>query len=123
MLTKQIHIRLNDKIYHSLTDYSTVTNKPVQDCVTEALVLMLDDRNKEEQKNGRFTFIDLFAGIGGMRLAFESCGGQCVFSSEWDRYCQKTSIRFASLITCRQRSLQVVLAPRKTSFLDGQDRL
>ena len=89
-LTKQIHIRLNDKIYNSLADYSTVTNKPVQDCVTEALVLMLDERNRGEQKDGRFTFIDLFAGIGGMRLAFESCGGQCVFSSEWDRYCQKT---------------------------------
>lgn len=37
-----------------------------------------------------FTFVDLFAGIGGMRLAFEAAGGRCVFSSEWDRYCQKT---------------------------------
>lgn len=35
-------------------------------------------------------FIDLFAGIGGMRLAFESTGASCVFSSEWDRYAQKT---------------------------------
>ena len=32
-------------------------------------------------------FIDLFAGIGGMRMAFEANGGECVFSSEWDRYC------------------------------------
>ena len=31
-----------------------------------------------------FTFIDLFAGIGGMRLGFEAAGGQCVFSSDWD---------------------------------------
>lgn len=37
-----------------------------------------------------FNFIDLFAGIGGMRLAFESTGGVCVFSSEWDKYAQKT---------------------------------
>jgi DNA (cytosine-5)-methyltransferase 1 len=37
-----------------------------------------------------FRFIDLFAGIGGMRLAFEAAGGQCVFSSEWDKYAQKT---------------------------------
>lgn len=35
-------------------------------------------------------FIDLFAGIGGMRLAFESQGAECVFSSEWDKYAQKT---------------------------------
>lgn len=37
-----------------------------------------------------FTFIDLFAGIGGMRLGFESAGGRCVFTSEWDAWCQKT---------------------------------
>ncbi|MEP6714614.1 MAG: DNA (cytosine-5-)-methyltransferase [Terriglobia bacterium] len=38
----------------------------------------------------RFTFIDLFAGIGGMRLGFEAVGGDCVFTSEWDTYCHKT---------------------------------
>ena len=32
-----------------------------------------------------FTFIDLFAGIGGIRLGFESVGGKCVFSSEFDK--------------------------------------
>ena len=37
-----------------------------------------------------FTFIDLFAGIGGIRQAFTQLGGQCVFSSEWDSYAQKT---------------------------------
>jgi len=37
-----------------------------------------------------FKFIDLFAGIGGMRLAFESAGAKCVFSSEWDKYAQRT---------------------------------
>ena len=35
-------------------------------------------------------FIDLFAGIGGMRLAFESAGGKCVFTSEWDKHAQQT---------------------------------
>ena len=37
-----------------------------------------------------FTFIDLFAGIGGMRLGFEPLGGRCVFSSEWNRFAQQT---------------------------------
>lgn len=37
-----------------------------------------------------FRFIDLFAGIGGIRIAFEENGGTCVFSSEWDTFCQKS---------------------------------
>jgi DNA (cytosine-5)-methyltransferase 1 len=40
--------------------------------------------------NPRFKFIDLFAGIGGFRLAFQSLGGHCVFSSEWNNYAKKT---------------------------------
>lgn len=40
--------------------------------------------------NYSFTFIDLFAGIGGFRLAMQSLGGKCVFSSEWDKDAQKT---------------------------------
>ncbi|MAL88736.1 MAG: DNA (cytosine-5-)-methyltransferase [Brevundimonas sp.] len=37
-----------------------------------------------------FTFIDLFAGIGGLRRGFEAIGGRCVFTSEWDKYSQQT---------------------------------
>ena len=40
--------------------------------------------------NADFKFIDLFAGIGGIRLAFEAIGGECVFTSEWDSYAQRT---------------------------------
>ena len=39
---------------------------------------------------GQFRFIDLFAGIGGLRLGFEAVGGRCVFTSEWDRACRVT---------------------------------
>lgn len=40
--------------------------------------------------NPKFQFIDLFAGIGGIRLAFQNLGGKCVFTSEWDNYSKKT---------------------------------
>lgn len=40
--------------------------------------------------NPKFEFIDLFAGIGGIRLAFQNLGGKCVFTSEWDTYSKKT---------------------------------
>jgi DNA (cytosine-5)-methyltransferase 1 len=39
---------------------------------------------------GKYTLIDLFAGIGGIRLPFNELGYKCVFSSEWDKYAQKT---------------------------------
>jgi DNA (cytosine-5)-methyltransferase 1 len=42
------------------------------------------------QANPTFKFIDLFAGIGGIRLAFQNLGGKCVFTSEWDTYSKKT---------------------------------
>ena len=40
-----------------------------------------------------YKFIDLFAGIGGMRIAFERCGCECVFSSEWDKFSQQTIMK------------------------------
>ena len=39
------------------------------------------------RRNG-FTYVDLFAGIGGMHLAYSAAGGHCVYASEWDKYCQ-----------------------------------
>lgn len=49
-------------------------------------ILPLVHRNS----NRSFTFIDLFAGIGGIRLGFETHGGTCVFTSEWNKFAQKT---------------------------------
>lgn len=47
------------------------------------------DENFDED----FTFIDLFCGVGGIRLPFQQLGGRCVFSSEWDKFAQKTYYR------------------------------
>lgn len=44
----------------------------------------------EEASDAEFRFIDLFAGIGGLRMAFEAHGGRCVFTSEWNPFAQKT---------------------------------
>ena len=41
-------------------------------------------------QKSQFKFIDLFAGIGGIRLPFQMRGGECVFTSEWDKFAQKT---------------------------------
>ncbi|MEQ7873998.1 DNA (cytosine-5-)-methyltransferase [Sphingomonas sp. ASV193] len=50
-------------------------------------------RRAESLPKPAFRFIDLFAGIGGLRLGFEAIGGQCVFTSEWDKFAQKTYAR------------------------------
>lgn len=43
-------------------------------------------------ETGAFDFVDLFAGIGGIRLPFDEIGGRCVFTCEWDSYAQKTYV-------------------------------
>ncbi|MCT6837279.1 MAG: DNA (cytosine-5-)-methyltransferase [Bifidobacteriales bacterium] len=45
---------------------------------------------REPRKRSFFRFIDLFAGIGGLRIGFEGIGGRCVFTSEWDKFSRQT---------------------------------
>lgn len=58
--------------------------------IAPALNEILRTQNQTADNADRFTFIDLFAGIGGIRLGFQSAGGKCVFTSEWNTYSQKT---------------------------------
>lgn len=55
-----------------------------------ALRDILRSASRPEPSAAKFTFIDLFAGIGGMRVGFEQAGGRCVFTSEWNEWSQKT---------------------------------
>ena len=88
---KQIHVRLDKELYDSLSDYSSKNGASIQDAVSDILTEKLGEQAKEPHKRRcKFTFIDLFAGIGGMRIAYEQAGGKCVYSNEWNKFCQKT---------------------------------
>lgn len=58
--------------------------------VVDQLQALATGRALAKPAQPAFRFIDLFAGIGGLRLAFEAAGGECIFTSEWDQYCQVT---------------------------------
>lgn len=75
-------------------DKSEITDRLLMDIVEkqESMGLFSDffDVPFSSPDNPKFTFIDLFAGMGGFRLALQAHGGKCVFSSEWNKYAQKT---------------------------------
>jgi len=68
--------------------WETTETQPMK-YITDALQKIVDSE-KRNMPSPSFKFIDLFAGIGGIRLAFEEVGGQCVFTSEWDDYARRT---------------------------------
>ena len=62
-------------------------------CLTTLINIMLAkvrDVPFPTPESEKFTFIDLFSGIGGFRIALQNLGGRCIFSSEWDSQAQKT---------------------------------
>lgn len=90
-MSKQIHIHVEDALYEELRNYSLSSGQTIQVCVSTAIQQLLTQAKTElPVRGGGYRFIDLFAGIGGMRLAFEAAGGQCVYSNEWNKYSQKT---------------------------------
>ena len=88
---KQIHLRVDDNLYDEISRIVEEKQKTVQDGLRDALVSYISNAKKEgNEKDYKFTYIDLFAGIGGMRIAYDTAGGKCVYSNEWDKYCQQT---------------------------------
>lgn len=67
-----------------------ITSKTAEEVLQEMLFDFKKDVPFPHSPNPEFTFIDLFAGIGGFRMAMQSLGGKCVFTSEWDEQSKKT---------------------------------
>jgi DNA (cytosine-5)-methyltransferase 1 len=77
-----------------IEEYVTYRNeeglKIVSDVAIQQLLFEVEDVPFPTPENYTFKFIDLFAGIGGFRMALQNLGGKCVYTSEWDPQAQKT---------------------------------
>lgn len=81
--------QVNQSTIHRWLNGSVEPKNFVADRLFSMLTRKISAKDNDE-KQGEFTFIDLFAGIGGIRKGFEQAGGKCLYTSEWDEYAQKT---------------------------------
>lgn len=83
---------INDWMQFVYCNTSNIDCNMVAEAPVMELSLFKDFFNApfQDSSNPKFSFIDLFAGIGGIRLPFTELGGKCVFSSEWDKAAKKT---------------------------------
>ncbi len=97
-MQKQIHIKLDEGLHRDVRVKAAEMGQTIQEYVVNTLQLSVNEqlalynfkRQDTNEAETKFTFIDLFAGIGGMRIAFERAGEKCLFSSEWNEYSKKT---------------------------------
>ena len=90
-MAKQLHGRVDDNLFEILSEYASNSGVSINDFITNSIMQTISSQaNPDKKEEAKFSFIDLFAGIGGMRIAFESHGGDCVYSNEWNKYCQQT---------------------------------
>ena len=73
-----------------IREWEDGTSVPSEEVYQSILSFASDRPFCNAPDTGKFRFIDLFAGIGGIRIPFQELGGVCVFSSEWDQFAQKT---------------------------------
>lgn len=90
----QNHLREESVVYKkkasSFYEEIVEQNKEKDSFSLQSLLKLDWDIPFPSPKDPKFTFIDLFAGIGGFRLAFQNLGGKCVFTSEWDTQAKRT---------------------------------
>ncbi len=82
------HVR--DKLKDSLYGFAAGPRTISRNAPLPLSTLTFDGIPFPPPRNPKFTFVDLFAGIGGFRIALQNVGGKCVFSCDWDKYAQKT---------------------------------
>lgn len=73
-----------------IEDYASLVTSAAEDPAQYSIFSDFYNVPFPDPINPQFTFIDLFAGMGGFRIAMQEQGGKCVFSSEWNKYAQKT---------------------------------
>lgn len=84
------YLGLGESGERTIRGWENAEHKPTKTRLQEILSLKENAPFKCKGNKAIFSFIDLFAGIGGMRLPFQELGGRCIFTSEWDKFSKKT---------------------------------
>ncbi len=87
---KQIHIKLDNDTHSNLRVKCATLDTSIQEHITELVQKDIKSDKDSETEKPLFNFIDLFAGIGGIRIPFDELGGECVLGSEIDKYAKMT---------------------------------